>query len=250
MTTEFSPWRPQPGDLATLLLRLLQNCTPNLFIYGHWQGSSGVLGASPELLFYRRDQRVQTMALAGTLAKGKNGEPPQKGESLLQDPKELFEHQLVVEDLREKFALLETKLPPPSLELAVDGPAIIELPQLFHLQTRIEARHPSFAKQFEFDRELISVLHPTSALGLRSSSTPWRWLQGLRGHQQLGHFGAPFGLNLPSGYLCLVGIRNLEWNSEGAFLRAGCGVVARSQADREWAELRAKRDSVKALFKI
>lgn len=277
MTVERAEGAPSPPQRAQMLLRLLQNCPNNLFIYGHWQDHSGVLGATPELLFSRSGHRVKTMALAGTLARkglqtpsAKNSETlgakdslntnAELAQRLLNDPKERHEHQLVVEDLTEKlqapWPLAGNSAIAPSGQVHIHGPQVIELPHLMHLHTAIEVVLPEsldvHSKNFaeSVDYQLIQRLHPSSALGLRSKVVSWSWLKTLNGHQELGHFGAPFGFNTADGFLCFVGIRNLEWSTGVSLIRAGCGLVRGSQPDREWQELSAKRDSVKALLGI
>jgi menaquinone-specific isochorismate synthase len=249
MSTESATWVPTPEDRLSLLLNLLKNCPSNLYIYGHWTIRGGVLGASPELLFHRNANNLSTMALAGTLPKMDTNGHPNYPTLLFEDPKELHEHQLVVEDLTEKLGRLASFFSCAPFNLNLLGPQILELPHLFHLKTTIEAKLPiPVTALIDFDFRALHLLHPTSALGLRSSTTHWHWLKGLRGHKNLGHFGAPFGIALPAGFLCLVAIRNIEWNSTKSYIRSGCGVVAQSKLDREWDELRAKRDSVKALL--
>ncbi|MEY4617501.1 MAG: menaquinone-specific isochorismate synthase [Pseudomonadota bacterium] len=258
MTEEQGERAPSPDERLYLLWQLLQNCSGNLFVYGHWNDNSGVLGATPELLFARKGQQIQTMALAGTLPKNKERSSELQAEQLLGDAKERLEHQFVIDDLTEKLqTFFKSSVPNRSVPnvskavVLVDGPKVIELPHLFHLFTAIEGTLDSGSVPTDStDYELIRILHPSSALGLRSKNTPWGWLKNLRGHQNLGHFGAPFGLQTPDGFLCLVGIRNIEWGNGVAKIRAGCGIVALSEADREWQELRAKRESVKALLGI
>lgn len=249
MTSEMNSWAPTFFDQIRLTLNLLQNCPSHLFIYSHWDGhSKGVIGASPEYLFYRNGRQIHSMALAGTLAKGNfqlfQGQLDHLDfakSQLLNNEKELLEHQFVVDDLMEKFSELQVKAKAEPLQ-------IVELPHLYHLQTKIQIELDEVPKSNNFDLDLTTKLHPSSALGLRSKKLHWHWLKELNGHQALGHYGAPIGFQLPVGFLCLVGIRNLEWNENGSYLRAGCGIVSQSHAESEWQELEAKRDSVKTLL--
>lgn len=246
MTQEQSPWSPNPKERLLLLANLLQRAPAHLWIYGHWDQTSGVLGATPEFLFHRKDQHIESMALAGTLPKSKG----QTGALLLEDPKERLEHQLVVDDLTEKLESFVKTLPSSTFSLQLNGPKVLELPHLYHLYTQItgtlDGTHvPSM------DLALIKHLHPSSALGLRSCSQQktWKWLQTLHGHQDIGYFGAPFGILSPNNYcFVLVGIRNIQWNSTESKIGAGCGIVGQSNRDKEWRELEAKRNSVKALL--
>jgi menaquinone-specific isochorismate synthase len=252
MTTEAAEVAPSPPQRMRMLLNLLVNCPLHLYIYGWWDELKGVLGATPEILFRREGRSLLSMALAGTLPKlGLQTSTPD-GQTLLQDSKELHEHQLVIDDLREKLGAFAVNHYGKTPKIRTYGPEVIELPHLFHLHTRIETTLSKWAEKDAdaTDIELVHTLHPSSALGLRSRRVSWEWLKKLNGHQNLGHFGAPFGMTLTNGFWCLVGIRNLEWNEQNSYLRAGCGIVRQSQADREWEELRAKRESVKALLGI
>lgn len=265
MTSEKNTWIPNFIDRARLILNLLQNCPSHLFIYSHWDHQGGgVIGASPEYLFYRNDHQIHSMALAGTLAKETSlkenfdSKKPDKTESmklfngkipdldfatshLLNNSKEVQEHQYVVEDLMEKFAEFEVQAKADSLE-------VIEFPHLFHLQTKIYGEINKLLISNDFDFALTHKLHPSSALGLRSKKLHWHWLKELYGHRDLGHYGAPVGFQLYGGFFCLVGIRNLEWDQFGTYLRAGCGIIAQSRLESEWLELEAKRESVKSLL--
>jgi len=251
MTTEKSDWHPSLNDRILMLLNLLIKCPKHLYIYSHWSNSSGVIGATPEFLYHRNGQMIQTMALAGTLDKRKlkskkttlgiTGSQQLETIEFIENQKELSEHQYVIDDLTEK---LETV----SVDTKIYGPRVVEFPHLFHLQTEIHARLSEVPNLESFDYQLTEKLHPSSALGLRSKKIHWHWLKELNGHLKLGHFGAPIGIRIPDGYFCLVGIRNLEWDDKESYLRAGSGIVAQSNADSEWQELEAKRESVKSLL--
>ena len=50
--------------------------------------------------------------------------------------------------------------------------------------------------------------------------------------------------------LCLVAIRNIEWQRQSVRIGAGSGIVAESELEQEFEELRNKREQVKQLFGI
>ena len=68
--------------------------------YGFWTSDEGVLGATPEKLFSYdvREGVLETMALAGTRSSALEVKS-----SLVNDPKEMFEHALVIKGLKEKL---------------------------------------------------------------------------------------------------------------------------------------------------
>ncbi|XGC80502.1 chorismate-binding protein [Bdellovibrio bacteriovorus] len=220
-----------PEEKARMLLNLLK-APANLYVYGFWQNGSGLLGATPEVLFDYSSHVLKTMALAGTCPKNEAS----NRESLLTDKKEMQEHGLVLEDILEVlkgFGEAKTK-----------GPYIAELPTLYHLKTDIEIhcnQDPDFIS-------LVNSLHPTPALGVAPRSSGYKWMKDLPGQESRKAFGAPFALLTRKEALCLVAIRNLQWNNTECMIGSGCGVLAASELEREWQELYQKRLSVRKIL--
>lgn len=224
-----------PQQRAQMMIRLI-DAPETLHVYGFWSGDSGVLGATPEILFSYQNQILETMALAGTCPKSESS----SRESLLHDEKEMHEHHLVVEDLVNMFK--------GQGDLDVEGPMILELPTLYHLKTDIRVRaHSGGFSDADFI-SLIKKLHPTPALGVAPRKTGYKWMSALPGQDDRGRYGAPFAILSDSEALCLVGIRNLQWNKQSSMIGSGCGVVAASELEREWRELFQKRFSVKKIL--
>jgi menaquinone-specific isochorismate synthase len=158
----------------------------------------------------------------------------------LNDPKEVYEHQVVVSGIVERLR--------PFGAVAVGETGEIRLPTLIHLHTRI--RVPS-CNHFEFS-DWVTALHPTPAIGAWPLEAGWRWLRSQSNAQSRKRYGAPFGL-IPPGQTtgrCLVAIRNLQWDSERAWITAGGGIVAASVLEREWSEFNSKLDSVQEALGI
>ncbi len=189
------------------------------FAFGFQFGQEGMCGITPELLFEVKDGQLITAALAGT---GEVGGP-----SLLDDKKEMLEHELVVEHIQTAlFGLGEV-----TLGQTHEKP----FGKIKHLFTPIRVRltdEPQFV-------DLVNRLHPTAALGGLPRMAAMDFLR-LRGGERK-RFGAPFGYSLNGEMLCVVAIRAVQWQGPRAWLMAGCGVVKGSLAHREWAELALKR---------
>lgn len=218
-------------DRAEMILQLLQ-APQTLYVYGFWQQGEGLLGATPEVLFDYSQGVLKTMALAGTCPKSESTER----EYLLKDPKEMQEHQLVVEDIARLLGQWG--------EVQAQGPHILELPILYHLKTDIQVQcqtRPDFVA-------LAKSLHPTPALGVAPRSQGYLWMQDLPGQEGRRYFGGPFAFMNAEEALCLVAIRNLQWSKDSAMIGSGCGVVAASELEREWRELYQKRLSVKKVL--
>jgi isochorismate synthase EntC len=216
------------------LMLALQSAPKNTYLHGIWSGEEGFLGFTPELLFLsEKEQKIKTMALAGTRSRDVFIQDP---EEFLRDPKEQKEHQLVVQDI---LAQLNT------IGKGKNGKTgLLELDYLVHLYTPLQVTSD---RKVSFD-ELVSLLHPTPALGVYPRlqfSLLKAWREGM------DFLGAPFGIRWSeSNYICLVAIRNLRWDKTHFFIENGCGIVEESQFEDEWRELKAKRESVKKVFRV
>ena len=223
-----------PATLVKSFLAM-SSLPDHLHVYGIWQDGEGTLGATPEILFEKKGLQVSTMALAGTLAKSTKS----RGEILLKDKKELHENALVVEDLRYQLRALG--------HVKVDPVQLMELPTLWHLITRIEMKLEN-----EIDpMDLVKRLHPTPALGVAPRNFGWRWMREWPQQNLRQRFGAPFLMKIDTDHwLCLVAIRNLQWDRKQLLIGSGCGLVRDSELEREWLELFYKRESVKKILGI
>lgn len=226
-----SPQTVTPIERAQMLLNLL-SAPETLYLYGFWQNAEGILGATPEVLCEYADGVLATMALAGTCPVIENGERL----NLLEDAKEMHEHILVRDDI---VQMLKTYGP-----VEVGPTHVLNLPTLSHLKTDLRV-HCKVSPDMV---ALIQALHPTPALGVAPRQAGYHWMQALPGQEGRRRFGGPFAFISPSQAVCLVAIRNIQWNSQETLIGSGCGVVAASELQREWRELQQKRQSVKKIL--
>jgi menaquinone-specific isochorismate synthase len=132
-------------------------------------------------------------------------------------------------------------------ELKTAGPQILELPTLFHLKTDIQCEIPK-DHTFSFFNA-CRALHPTPALGVSPRTYGYEWMKSLPEQRERRGFGAPWGISWSKDEaLCLVAIRNLQWDKSGCRIGSGCGIVAQSDLKQEWRELAQKRQSVKKVL--
>ncbi len=201
------------------------------FSYGFWSNDSGLMGQSPELLFSMFDSKLKTMALAGTHDKSKITQ-------FKSNPKEKREHQLVIDDLINQLN--------PFGEIKKNKTTVLPYHQLIHFKTLLEVQ---LKIKIEFET-LVRLLHPTPALGVFPRTLFWKDLMKLIDNkQQRWRYGAPFGIRLNSHeFHCLVGIRNIQWHNNQIHLSSGCGIVEESLLEKEWNELKNKRQTVKNVF--
>jgi len=224
------------GNWWGYLLDKLISLPPGLRAYGYSYNQHGLMGATPELLFAAETHGYRTMALAGT-------RPVLRANELLSDPKERREHRLVVDDIVRRLA------PFGNVEIGPLG--LLLLPHIAHLMTPIFFAESGGSEKMSF-AEMVRRLHPTAALGY-SPRTPAgeRWLREADRGVKRKIFGAPFGVERADrSALALVAIRNVEWHGEAVRVGSGAGMLPESRLEREFEELRQKRDHVKSLFHL
>lgn len=216
---------------AQKILKALE-APETLHVFGLWDRSEGVLGATPEILFRRQGRSLTSMALAGTCPK----KDLDQRIPLLKDEKEMKEHQAVVDDLMKKLAHFG--------RVRASAPDVLELPTLLHLKSDL------FVEDFRGDeKEVMFSLHPTPALGVSPRNYGHHWLRQLPDQEDRGLFGAPLAFPLGNDDLiCLVVIRSLFWKKEELSIYSGCGLVALSDFAQEWKELLAKLESIEKLL--
>ncbi len=216
------------------VLKALKLSPINTYVYGCWTAEEGFFGFSPEVLFVREKKpTIKTMALAGTRKKEHFQQDP---EDFLKDPKEIKEHQFVVDDIAQRLSGLG--------KVKIGRTAFLELNFLTHLYTPLQV---TATEETRFS-QLVEVLHPTPALGI----VPREHMALLKKWRDSSDIlGSPFGIRWsPSEFLCLVAIRKIQWNATHYFIGSGCGVVDESRFEEEWQELRMKRESVRKIFQL
>lgn len=226
-----SHWDVTPLRKAKLMLEALR-APKELWAYGFWNDGEGFLGATPEILFRAEKRELETMALAGTLAKADG-----RGADLLKSTKDMKEHLLVVEDLKRELTAFG--------HVVAGETGLLELPALYHLKTDFQVHLHDNAD----GAALIKALHPTAALGVFPRRFGWRWMRELAGQDDRARFGAPLTFTLENGgVVSLVAIRNVQWKGPCFQVGSGCGVVHASELKSEWNELFRKRESVLRLL--
>jgi menaquinone-specific isochorismate synthase len=191
---------------------------------------STFFGATPERLVHLDGRTVRTEALAGSTGRGETPSEDQwLAAELRESEKDLHEHELVVEAIRDQ-------LEPLAAEVTTGSRTIRQLDTVQHLQTPIQA-------ELAEDRHVLSLveaLHPTPAVG---GLPPNDALQTIRETEAFdrGWYAAPIGwLDADGNGSFAVAIRSALAAENRATLFAGAGIVADSDPDEEWDELQLK----------
>ena len=218
---ETAPYLLKEKDIPTLIYQLISRSGEKT-VYAWWSDGQAIIGNTPECLFRKKGLYVQTMALAGTARDSHH--------NLLTDPKEMKEHKVVVDTIKDLLSSLG--------KYYFSGTYMYSLGDICHLRT-------DFKLQLEQDiscKKLCQILHPTPALGgfPRKEALELLWEFHKKTHLRYD-FGAPFGVVKNKEAFCVVAIRNMQFIKGKVYLGSGCGLVKESHLEREWEELKKKR---------
>ena len=218
-----------PYNVASILANLVDN-NPNCFIFGYEKDGRTFVGASPEILVRHRGSEILSYALAGTAPK--DGPNAWTKEQLLTNKKNLVEHNIV----RNRIVNTMRQITP---DITVGETGIMELQHLYHLRTIITAKDSTKSLV-----EWAKLLHPTPALGGEPREKALALLQKYESHER-GMYAAPFGFMKDMGDgIVVVAIRSALIMDNVLYAYAGCGVVADSNADEEYAETNNKMRTI------
>lgn len=231
-------------DVGALLCQLaIQNPTALTFALQtlHQQNTSEtyLIGASPEMLISKRGKNIRLQPMAGTLPRSTDQHiNEQRIQKLQQSPKDHYEHQVMIQDIRERLSPFCHTLNIP------DKPEIIATPALMHLATPIhgELKDPSLSVL-----DLVEVVHPTPAV----CGVPQDKARAfITEHEpERGLFAGTVGwCDTEGNGDWAVTIRCAECTGQHLKLFAGAGVVEGSVPEQECAETAAKfRTMLRAL---
>ncbi|ELY28546.1 isochorismate synthase [Halogeometricum borinquense DSM 11551] len=187
-------------------------------------------GATPERLVSLRGRTVETGALAGTTGRGETpAEDEWLARELLDDEKNVHEHELVAETIRDQLA-------PFASSVNTGDRCVKRLATVQHLWTPITATLATS----EHVLSLVEALHPTPAVG---GLPPEKALETIRDTEPFdrGWYAAPVGWIDAAGYGSFaVALRSAVSRDDTTTLFAGVGVVEDSDPDREWDEVQLK----------
>jgi len=192
------------------------------------------IGASPELLYYRKGRKLQSEAVAGTRTRGRTSQEDQSlGEELLGSEKDLREHRYVVDSIKDAFV----SLTPPSLNCNNMSVSLLKLARIQHLIARFDIK----LKDSVSDAELIETLHPTAAVGGYPKDKAVEEIGRLEEFNR-GWYAAPVGWVKRDAAEFVVAIRCGLVKNNTLNLYSGAGIVRGSVPDNEWDEMNNKID--------
>lgn len=187
------------------------------------------IGSTPERLYQREGNLLQTEALAGTALMTEDETlNRQQADWLLNDPKNIHENGLVAEDITQN-------LRPYIQKIEVSELGLKQLRQVQHLRQKIFAQ----LSEQNGDEACLKAIHPTAAVAGLPRQKAKQFLQQTENFERSWYAGTLGFMNKTQAEFCVT-IRSafIEQNKIRVF--AGAGIVEGSIPLLEWQEIERK----------
>jgi len=219
--------------------RALRSLNPSPYMFLLRMEELVVVGASPEVLVRLEGNLVQLRPIAGTRPRGATpGEDQRLEADLLSDPKEVAEHVMLVDLGRNDVGKVATWG-----SVKVDELMVVErYSHVMHIVSNVVGRLADGKNAFDVLRASFPAGTVTGAPKVRAMEIIEEQEPVRRGIYagSVGYFDFQGNMDF-----CIT-IRTIIMRGQEAIVQAGAGIVADSDPDREWEEIRNK---AKVLFR-
>lgn len=227
---------PFEGSLLNTY-RVLRTLNPSPYLFYFSSSDMEVAGASPETLVKLEDGVVHTFPLAGTRPRGKTEAEDQALErDLLQDPKELAEHNMLVDLGRNDIGKIST-----FGSVTVEKYHCIErFSHVMHIGSTVRG-------EICADRDALDAVDAILPAGTLSGAPKIRACQLINDleNNKRGIYGGAIGyLDFTGNLDTCIAIRIAYKKNGKVFIRSGAGIVADSVPEQEFQECMNKAAAV------
>lgn len=206
-----------------------------------WAESEEVafIGSTPERLYQRQEQQFFTEALAGTVAVTPSEiQTELNAQWLLSDPKNIYENQLVVDDIENNLAGCVTNF-------NVSEVKIKRLHNVQHLRRTIQAT----LKEKISDSYCLSRIHPTAAVAGLPRPKAIQFITENEPFKRYWYAGTLGMMSKTKSEFCVT-LRSALVAHNTITLYAGAGIVEGSDPQSEWQEIKRKSQGIAKLLNI
>ncbi|MGE5752354.1 MAG: anthranilate synthase component I [Deltaproteobacteria bacterium] len=213
--------------------RVLRALNPSPYMYLLKTGGLAVVGSSPEILVRLEGDLVQLRPIAGTRPRGAAPEEDRRLEAeLLSDPKEIAEHVMLVDlgrnDVGRVAAYGSVKVD----ELM----AVERYSHVMHIVSNVVGRLRKGLSAFDVLRAAFPAGTVTGAPKVRAMEI----IEELEPFRRGIYAGAVGYFDLQGSMDFCITIRTIVMRDGEAVIQAGAGIVADSDPEKEWEEIRSK----------
>jgi anthranilate synthase component 1 len=213
--------------------RVLRALNPSPYMYLLKMGDLSIVGSSPEILVRLEGGVVHLRPIAGTRPRGSVPEEDRRMEAeLLSDPKEIAEHVMLVDLGRNDVGRVAEWGTVKVDELM----AVERYSHVMHIVSNIVGRLRNGLTAFDVLRAAFPAGTVTGAPKVRAMEI----IEELEPFRRGIYAGAIGYFDLHGSMDFCITIRTIVMRGGEAMIQAGAGIVADSDPEREWEEIRSK----------
>ena len=228
---------PFRGDTFAIY-RSLRSTSPAPYLFHLALGEETLLGASPEMLTRVSGGRVESCPIAGTRPRGKDEAEDQRFErQLLESVKERAEHLMLVDLGRNDIGRVSR----PGSVTVPEFMQVHRFSNVMHLVSRVEGKMDSRLSPWD----ALGSCFPAGTLSGAPKIRAMEIIADLEPTQRGPYGGAVVYADFSGSLDSCITIRSLFVREGVGRIRAGAGVVADSQASREYEEILNKTKAIR-----
>jgi anthranilate synthase component 1 len=213
--------------------RVLRALNPSPYMYLLKMGDLSVVGSSPEILVRLEGDLVQLRPIAGTRPRGATPEEDRRLEAeLLSDPKEIAEHVMLVDLGRNDVGRVAEWGTVKVDELM----GVERYSHVMHIVSNVVGRLRKGLSAFDVLRASFPAGTVTGAPKVRAMEI----IEELEPFRRGVYAGAVGYFDLQGSMDFCITIRTIVMRDGEAVIQAGAGIVADSDPEKEWEEIRSK----------
>ena len=221
--------------------RALRSVNPSPYLFFFDYGDFRIFGSSPEAQLTIKNQKASVHPIAGTFRR--TGDPAQDqalAEALLQDPKENAEHIMLVD-------LARNDLSKHSTQVTVERLKEVEyFSHVIHLVSQVSGQLPQGYNPVQ----LLADTYPAGTLSGAPKHRAMQIIDTLEPESR-GFYGGAVGfMGFEGDFNHAIFIRSLLSRNNTLSYQAGCGIVARSQAESELQEVYNKISALRKAISL
>jgi anthranilate synthase component I len=230
------------GD-PLIIYQNLRKINPSPFMYYLKFGNQKIIGASPELLFRLKNGDMETFPLAGTAKRGASKEEDiELARALLNDPKEIAEHNMLVDlhrnDLGKasKFGTVKVK-------------SLMDIKKFSHVQ-HISSEISGVVKDGCDMFCALSCCFPAGTLTGAPKFESMKIISKLESAPRGPYGGAVGHFGFDGNCTFAISIRSLFISGTYAYAQTSGGVVLDSNPDKEYIEIENKLSGMRRALNL
>lgn len=224
------------GD-AFEIYRSLRRINPSPYLFYLQYPDFQVAGSSPEILVKKEADKLTLRPIAGTRKRGKTEEEDQQLEAeLLNDPKEIAEHMMLLDLGRNDLGRIsEFGSVHPTDFLTIENYSHVK-----HIVTNLEGK----AQEGVSAKDVLNATFPAGTLSGAPKVRAMEIIDELEVNRRGFYGGAVCNIDFKGNLDACIGIRSVVVKNQKAYIQAGAGVVADSVPENEHDECLNKAKAV------